>query len=131
MDGKISCQITQIFQPESESIMDNFATRISLAWQPAESPFVRPRIELAEAEKSQVESRRLSNETSVLKEALMDQLVKWIRENNLTQEDAAVILQITRPRVSYVVNKRICKFTIDALVNMLTKTGKKVHFFIA
>ena len=44
----------------------------------------------------------------------MDELTKWINENHLKQGEAAAILQVTRPRVSDVVNKKISKFTIDA-----------------
>ena len=51
----------------------------------------------------------------------MDELSKWIVENHLKQADAAEILKISRPRVSDVVNKKVCKFTIDALVDMLSR----------
>ncbi len=50
----------------------------------------------------------------------MGELASWIRDNHLKQDEAAQILHISRPRVSDVVNKKVGKFTIDALVNMLT-----------
>jgi predicted XRE-type DNA-binding protein len=56
----------------------------------------------------------------------MTELAKWISENRLKQAEAAKILGVTRPRVSDVVNKKSVKFTIDALVGMLSKTGKRV-----
>lgn len=53
-------------------------------------------------------------------------MAAWIAQNHLKQEDAARILQVTRPRVSDVVNKKSAKFTIDALVDMLGRIGKSV-----
>tara|TARA_A100001391_G_scaffold205463_1_gene207437 strand:+ start:301979 stop:302182 length:204 start_codon:yes stop_codon:yes gene_type:complete len=50
-----------------------------------------------------------------LKEYLMSEISQWIADNNLKQIEAAAILGITRPRVSDVVNKKMPKFTIDAL----------------
>ena len=68
--------------------------------------------------------------TLSLKEQLMTELASWIKENNLRQEEAALILQVSRPRVSEVVNKKTSKFTIDALVNMLARIGKPVKLIV-
>ncbi|MFA7239256.1 MAG: XRE family transcriptional regulator [Sulfuricellaceae bacterium] len=84
----------------------------------------------AEAEQYQAESQKRINDTRALKEALMAELTKWIKDNGLKQEEAATILHITRPRVSDVVNKKMSKFTIDALVDMLTRIGKHVRLAI-
>ncbi|MDA8094861.1 MAG: XRE family transcriptional regulator, partial [Betaproteobacteria bacterium] len=46
------------------------------------------------------------------------------------QDEAAQILHISRPRVSDVVNKKVGKFTIDALVNMLTRVGKPIKLVV-
>jgi predicted XRE-type DNA-binding protein len=92
--------------------------------------FVELGFDLTEAEQLQAESRKCINDTNTLKEELMDELTKWINENHLKQGEAAAILQVTRPRVSDVVNKKISKFTIDALVGMLSKIGKSVHLAI-
>lgn len=62
--------------------------------------------------------------------ALAQSVSDWIHENQLKQEDAAKILNISRPRVSDVVNRKISKFTIDALMGMLAKTGKTVQLNI-
>jgi predicted XRE-type DNA-binding protein len=110
--------------------MNDIDTKIRYVTQPGANLFVELGFDLDEAEQLQAESRKRINDTNVLKEALMSELVKWIKENNLKQEEAAVILQVTRPRVSDVVNKKINKFTIDALVGMLTRIGKTVHFAI-
>ena len=37
------------------------------------------------------------------------------------------MLHVTRPRVSDVVNRKVEKFTIDALVGMLARIGKQVR----
>jgi len=60
----------------------------------------------------------------------MVELSKWITENHLKQADAAEILMVSRPRVSDVVNMKSGKFTIDTLVNMLTRVGKPVRLAI-
>jgi predicted XRE-type DNA-binding protein len=39
-------------------------------------------------------------------------------------------LGVTRPRVSDVIHKKTVKFTIDALVDMLARTGKRVSVSI-
>jgi len=44
----------------------------------------------------------------------------------LKQEEASHVLHVTRPRVSDVMRGKSAKFTIDALVDMLEKTGKQV-----
>lgn len=62
-----------------------------------------------------------------IKEQLMTEVTIWIKENHLKQQQAAEILHITRPRVSDLVNRRTRRFTVDALVNMLARTGRSVR----
>ncbi|WP_039055768.1 XRE family transcriptional regulator [Enterobacter sp. Bisph1] len=61
-----------------------------------------------------------------IKKQLMHEIAVWIAENHFKQEEAAAKLNISRPRVSDVVNQKTGKFTIDALVTMLAKLGKPV-----
>ncbi len=61
-----------------------------------------------------------------IKAHLMIQLGEWIKQEHLKQEDAAALLQVSRPRVSDVVRGKTNKFTIDALVDMLERAGKRV-----
>ena len=42
------------------------------------------------------------------------------------QEEASHVLHVTRPRVSDVMRGKSSKFTIDALIDMLERTGKHV-----
>ncbi|XAH22281.1 XRE family transcriptional regulator [Xylophilus sp. GW821-FHT01B05] len=79
-----------------------------------------------EAKRLQAASRQQINDTQLLKEQLMDELSAWIAEHHLKQADAAEILMVSRPRVSDVVNKKTAKFSIDALVEMLSRIGKPV-----
>lgn len=84
-----------------------------------------------EADRYAAESQKRISETIALKEELMAELAKWIKENQLKQEEAAAILHVTRPRISDVVNRKVGKFTIDALVDMLTRIGKHVRLAIS
>lgn len=67
------------------------------------------------------------DESIRLKRQLMDEIAGWMKRAQLTQVAAAQVLQVTRPRVSDVVNHKVEKFTLDALVSMLARTGKRVH----
>jgi len=49
---------------------------------------------------------------------LMDRLIAYIEDNQLSQKEAASVFDVGQPRISYLVNGRISKFTIDSLVNM-------------
>ena len=53
-----------------------------------------------------------------------------IAEHQLKQADAARILMVSRPRVSDVVNQKTTKFTIDTLVEMLSRVGKPVRLAV-
>lgn len=46
-----------------------------------------------------------------------------IREEGWTQTEAAARLHVTQPRVSDLLNGKIDKFSLDALVNMLAPVG--------
>jgi predicted XRE-type DNA-binding protein len=61
-----------------------------------------------------------------IKAQLMIQLDEWIKAEQLRQEDAARLLHVSRPRVSDLVRGKTNKFTIDALVDMLERIGKRV-----
>ena len=84
----------------------------------------------AEAKQFGAESRAQINDTKALKAQLMSELSKWIADNHLKQAEAAEILMVSRPRVSDVVNMKVSKFTIDTLVNMLSRVGKPVRLAI-
>ena len=70
------------------------------------------------------------DESVRLKQQLMDEIAVWMKEASVTQAVAAEVLQVTRPRVSDVVNHKVEKFTIDALVSMLARIGKHVRLAV-
>ncbi len=83
------------------------------------------------------EAERLLRETDAqiaesirIKRQLMDEIASWIEAESVTQSAAARVLQVTRPRVSDVVNHKVQKFTIDALVVMLSRIGKQVQLAV-
>lgn len=79
----------------------------------------------AEAAVLKAESLRIIAEKLAIKLALMAEIAEWMQENHLKQDDAARILGVTRPRVSDVVNRKNQKFTVDALLDMLFRAGKR------
>ena len=83
-----------------------------------------------EAKRLQAASRKQINDTRLLKQQLMGELSVWIAKHHLKQAEAAEILMVSRPRVSDVVNKKTAKFTIDTLVEMLSRAGKPVKLAI-
>ncbi len=83
-----------------------------------------------EAKRLQTASRKQINDTRLLKQQLMDELTRWIEEHHLKQAEAAEILMVSRPRVSDVVNQKTAKFTIDTLVEMLSRIGKPVRLAV-
>ena len=70
------------------------------------------------------------DESIRLKRQLMDEIAEWMNEASVTQAVAAEVLHVTRPRVSDVVNHKVDKFTIDALVAMLARIGKQVRLAV-
>jgi predicted XRE-type DNA-binding protein len=54
---------------------------------------------------------------------LMIAIEQRIREEGWTQTEAATHLHVTQPRVSDLLNGKIAKFSLDALVNMLAPLG--------
>jgi predicted XRE-type DNA-binding protein len=70
------------------------------------------------------------DESIRLKQQLMDEIAEWMKEASVTQAVAAEVLHVTRPRVSDVVNHKVEKFTIDALVSMLGRIGKQVRLAV-
>lgn len=88
--------------------------------------FLELGFEPQEAEELQRQSQAEIAQALKLKQQLMSELSDWMTEQQLKQAQAASILGVSRPRVSDVVNRKTSRFTIDALVNMLARTGKTV-----
>lgn len=57
---------------------------------------------------------------------LMVELSKVIEERGLKQREAADLFGVTQPRVSDLLRGKIDRFSIDTLVNMLTRAQRHV-----
>lgn len=88
------------------------------------------RVEQNEIVQLHKNSSKVVSEKQSIKESLMTELAVWIVEKKLKQADAAQILGIARPRVSYLVNKKLIKFSIDSLVDMLIRTGRHIRLSV-
>jgi predicted XRE-type DNA-binding protein len=58
---------------------------------------------------------------------LMMAISNLIKENGWTQAQAAERSGITQPRVNDLLRGRISRFSLDALVNIATSLGRRVH----
>jgi predicted XRE-type DNA-binding protein len=105
-------------------------TEIRHVTRPGANLFLELGFSPEEAKRLQAASRKQINDTRLLKQQLMDELSNWIAAHHLKQADAAEILMVSRPRVSDVVNRKTAKFTIDTLVEMLSRIGKPVRLAI-
>lgn len=111
--------------------MTNIDTQVRHVTPSGANLFLELGFSPAHSARFQAESQQQINDTKVLKAQLMSELSKWMVENHLKQADAAEILMVSRPRVSDVVNMKVGKFTIDTLVNMMSRIGKPVRLVIA
>lgn len=105
-------------------------TAIRHLTKPGTNLFAELGFPLEESERLLAISQREITEMQQLKQQLMGELSKWISEADLKQSEAALILRVSRPRVSDVVNKKTAKFTLDTLVEMLSRAGKTVSLSI-
>jgi predicted XRE-type DNA-binding protein len=106
-------------------------TEIRHVTKPGANLFLELGFTPSEAKRLQAASRKQINDTRLLKQQLMEELSIWIEKHHLKQAQAAEILMVSRPRVSDVVNKKTAKFTIDTLVEMLSRVGKPVKLAIS
>jgi predicted XRE-type DNA-binding protein len=58
---------------------------------------------------------------------LMDQITDLIKTNNWKQAEAAAQCGVTQPRINDLLRGRVSRFSLDALVNIATALGKRVH----
>jgi predicted XRE-type DNA-binding protein len=65
-----------------------------------------------------------------LRTQMMTALRKFIEKEGLTQVDAAKLLKVSQPRVSDLICGKISRFSLDALVNLLSDAGLEVDFKI-
>jgi predicted XRE-type DNA-binding protein len=74
---------------------------------------------------SETESENLK-----IRAGLMRAIEKYIVDHGLTQAAAAKLMGVYQPRISDLLQGKIDKFTIDMLVNMLSKAHVSVSLVI-
>lgn len=57
---------------------------------------------------------------------LMERIAKIVKDNGWTQSEAAKSCGVTQPRINDLLRGRIARFSVDALVNIAAKLGRKV-----
>ena len=57
---------------------------------------------------------------------LMDQIESLIKKNGWTQANAAKRCGVSQPRINDLLRGRISRFSLDALVNIAARLGRKV-----
>lgn len=63
----------------------------------------------------------------LLRAEMMLRIEDFVRKSGLTQQAAARVLGVTQPRLNQLLKRKIELFSLDALVNMLTKAGMRVE----
>ena len=57
-------------------------------------------------------------------------IAQWMQSEKLPQMAASEILELSRPRVSDLINFKLTLFSLDMLVSMLFRTGKSVDLVV-
>lgn len=58
---------------------------------------------------------------------LMMELIRIVRSRKLTQVAASRLFRVSQPRISDLMTGKIDRFSIDALVEMLWRSGRRVE----
>lgn len=58
---------------------------------------------------------------------LMRKIAEIVEENGWSQNEAAARCHVTQPRINDLLRGRISRFSLDALVNIATALGRRVH----
>ena len=66
----------------------------------------------------------------LLRSDLMIRIEKIVKDGGMTQQEAAKALGITQPRLNALLKGKISDFSLDALVNMLTRAGMQVKMTV-
>ncbi|OCH98062.1 hypothetical protein A8135_12935 [Legionella jamestowniensis] len=77
-----------------------------------------------------LEFGEVETENLKIRAALMRAIERYIHDHKLTQTMAAKVLGVTQPRISDLIRGHIDKFTIDMLVNMLSRAHVSISLVI-
>ena len=75
---------------------------------------------------SKTESKHL-----MIRSRLMIEVERFVEKSTLSQREAAKKMGVTQPRLNDLLQGRIQKFSIDALVKMLSKVGIHVDVHVS
>ena len=78
-----------------------------------------------------LEDDPVRQENLKLRSALMMEIAERLKNQGLTQTQAAEVLHITQPRVSALVKGKINEFRLDSLVDMAHRLGLHVSINVA
>ena len=57
----------------------------------------------------------------------LERIAAIVKENDWTQAEAAKHCGVTQPRINDLLRGRVSRFSLDALVNIATAIGRRVH----
>lgn len=77
-----------------------------------------------------IEDTPAEAENMKLRSELMVALKNHIARTEMSQQQAAQLFRVTQPRISDLMRGKINLFGLDALVNMATAAGLRVHLSI-
>lgn len=66
----------------------------------------------------------------IMRAELMIKIEQFVSKSGMTQKEAARLLEITQPRLNLLLKRKIDLFSLDALVNMVARTGMQVKLTI-
>jgi predicted XRE-type DNA-binding protein len=78
-----------------------------------------------------LEDDPVRQENLKLRSVLMMEIAERIKDQGLTQAQAAEVLHITQPRVSALLHGKINDFRLDSLVDMAHRLGMHVSISVA
>jgi predicted XRE-type DNA-binding protein len=78
-----------------------------------------------------LEDDPVRQESLRLRSALMMEIAERIKDQGLTQTQAAAVLRITQPRVSALLKGTINEFRLDSLMDMSHRLGMHVSINVA
>jgi len=78
-----------------------------------------------------LEDDPVRQENLKLRSALMMEISKRLKDQGLTQTQAAEVLHITQPRISALLKGKINDFRLDSLVDMAHRLGMHVSINVA
>ncbi len=109
---------------KTETIADNVSAHITKV---GGNVFADLDFSAVEAKALQTQVRKVIAKKLAIKKQLMDALADWIVQEKLTQAKAANLLGVSRPRVSDVIRHKNSNFTVDALIDMVVRTGQPLQ----